>query len=238
MKVPHFFKQVLCLVGVLLMAGAAQAATRTETVSLDISNFAYDSNFWAGRFPTATVGGPAPVTDILLAFTLSYTTPIADAYGFGYRVPGVTGFTAGITAQDIAGFSQAAQTVTATSTDFLIQRRVLGAAAAEYDLHGSVKIATNGGSINNPLVALDFVLPGFFSGTGLSGTETATYRYDSPKPFDSPVYAASALSGGSFTLQRSQVSVTPGPVPVPASLLLGLTGIGALLGLSRRRRPV
>lgn len=236
MKVLHSIAFALAFAGTVLTSAIASAATQTEAVSLDFSNFVYDSNFWAGRFPGATVGGPAPVTAISLDFTFTYDTPVEDAFNFGRTVPTVSQFAAQITAQDIPGFSQAAQTISATDANFRMQRRLLGGGAAEYDLWGDVKIATNGNTLSDPLVKLTFVLPNFFSGAVLTGTETAHYLYGSPKPFDAPEYAMSTLGTGAFGISRSTVSVQPGPVPLPASLLLGLSGIGALFGMSRKAR--
>lgn len=234
MKTFNLLALAFCAGSALFTADTSSAATKIENVQLSMSGFAYDTNFWAGFFPaTATTGGPAPVSEISLDFTLTYITPVDQAYDFGQIEPAVSGFSASILSQDVSGLSRAGEVVSTTSNYFRIQRRAVSG-GTEYDLNGQVDIFTQANGTGTPLVKLSFVLPGFFQSLGQSGPAKASYLFDSPKAFDAPEYATMMGNGGSITAQRQVQSLQAGPVPLPAGIWLGLTGLGVLLGLSRR----
>lgn len=231
MKALHSCHRILLILATLFASATAQAATKVEDVSLSFTNFVYDSNFWEGR-PSATVGGAAPVSRIDLNFTLTYITPVDEAFDFGIRTPEVSNLTASLVGVDIPGFSQASRVITGTQARMSVFRRFLSTGEAYYGLSGRVLIADSVESnINNPLLNMSFLIPNFFSGQSLLGTESASYNYNSPKPFDSPKYRMSSSGGSELTIQRSVQSFQASPVPLPATLLLGLGSLLALAGV-------
>ncbi|MEV8467805.1 hypothetical protein AB0T83_13575 [Fluviibacterium sp. DFM31] len=219
---------------VMVWLSPAGAATRVDAIRMVFQDFAYKSNFWAGVMPTATEGGAPPISRIELNFHLTYRTPLDQAFAFGLRQPAVSRVRTLIQTADIAGLSVSGARV---SRSGMTQALVIQSGAG-FGLRGGVEIFTAASGATTPLARVAFTLPGLFNIDPLTGTETASYDYNSPRSFDAPRYEAASLSGASFQVQRSFVSSTLGPVPVPGALVSGISGLAALTGLGwgRARR--
>ncbi|WP_193141173.1 MULTISPECIES: hypothetical protein [unclassified Meridianimarinicoccus] len=220
------------IVALLLALSPAGAATRVDAIHVVFQDFSYQSNFWAGVMPTATVGGPAPITRMDMGFHLTYRTPVDQAFAFGLRQPAVTGVSVSMQTADIAGLSMSGMRIShSVMTDALVIQ-----SGAGFGLRGGVEVFTAASGATTPLARLSFTLPGLFNLDPLTGAEIASYDYNSPRPLDAPRYGAQAMSGAAIQVQRRFVSSTPGPVPLSGALVYGISGLVALTGVGLRGR--
>jgi len=227
----------LALVAVFALPGAAQATTYVDRFTFNVSDFEYVRNFWANRHPNATIGGPSPVSTMAFEMLLSYRAPEDRSGEYEVSLVELLEFSAFITVEDIPNLSDSETVITrvrAPRVEVLNRKPVPVLANALGSNNGILFEAEEAGRSSRYLEA-DFMIYGILGDTiDMTGSYLEFDYRGSPKSFDSPTYRSEFTPSG-WSVTRQSEAITPGPVPLPAGIVLSASGL-VLLGLARRRR--
>lgn len=245
------FYRVLKAAAVFMAALApvgASAGLVTERFQITMTDFRFESNFWAAFLPDRTTRGPSPLQTATLGFTVAYPQAVEEASRSSARVlsDSVSDVSFSAVTMDVPDVFAGSVTFDPTSPAVLISANYTGEVRPR-------PRDTLGLFINHTLSAsgerwgrLSLELPHLFTGEAplkLAHAEfsfAASLRNAGGGMFDSPVYTSTAAASGDWALSREIISVSSEPVPlppipVPGSVLGLSTGLLVLGGLARVR---